>query len=349
MVRVVVVGGGAAGFFAAITFKENYPDSEVVILEKTRQPLAKVRISGGGRCNVTHSCFDPKTLVKNYPRGFLELLGPFHKFQPQDTIRWFETRGVKLKVESDGRMFPITDSSESIIQCFMKEVKKHNIDLRLETAVEKIEKGFLVHLKDGSVLEADKVILATGSNPLGHELARSFGHTIVKPVPSLFSFNCPSSPLLDISGISLPKVRVKLENTSFETEGPILLTHWGFSGPAILRLSAFAARHLHENNYQANVIIDWQPDEEIPIPKNLLKKLIPDEIHRSSYKIEGKTTYKMEFVTAGGVELKEIHFKNMESKIVPNLHFTGEVLNIDGVTGGFNFQNAWTTAFLAAS
>ncbi len=344
MMKVVVVGGGAAGFFAALNFKERHPESEVVILERTRQPLAKVKISGGGRCNVTHSCFDPKSLVSNYPRGNLELLGPFHRFQPKDTLAWFEKRGIEFKTEEDGRIFPVTDSSQTIIDCFMREAKRLNVLLRLETSVEKIEPGFTIHLKGGEILNADKVILATGSNPLGYALAESLGHTLVKPVPSLFSFNCPTSPLLDLSGISVPYGRASLKGTAFQTEGPILITHWGFSGPAILKLSAFAARYLHEAQYKAEVVIDWGDT----IPKNLLKRLDPLKLHASEYQIDGKTTYKAEFVTAGGVELKEIHFKNMESKKVPNLHIIGELLNIDGITGGFNFQNAWTGGFLCS-
>lgn len=226
----------------------------------------------------------------------------------------------------------------------MNEAKKLKVELRLETSVEKIEPGFTLYLKGGDTLAADKVILATGSNPLGHALAESLGHTIVKPVPSLFSFNCPSSPLLDLSGISVPNGSAALKGTSFKTEGPILITHWGFSGPCILKLSSFAARHLFEVQYKATVVIDWGDT----IPKNLLKRLDPLKLHASEYLIDGKTTYKAEFVTAGGVELKEIHFKNMESKKVPNLHIIGELLNIDGVTGGFNFQNAWTGGYLCS-
>lgn len=345
MSKVLVIGGGAAGFFSALIHKEHHPDDEVIILEKTRQLLSKVRISGGGRCNVTHSCFEPKDLTKNYPRGAIELLGPFHKFQPSDTINWFEKRGVKLKTEEDGRMFPITDSSETIIQCFLKEAAKLKVSIRLESGVDKIEPGFKVTLKSGEILEAEKIILATGSNPNGHALAKSLGHTIVDPVPSLFSFNCPTSPLLELSGISLSHVKVKLG--SMTTEGPMVLTHWGFSGPAILKMSAFAARYLHSLNYKTPFTIDWQPNPDNPIPKNLLKVLDPLKIHNSEYVIDGKTTYKAEFVTAGGVLLKEIHFKNMESKLSPGLYFAGEILDIDGVTGGFNFQNAWTTGFLA--
>ncbi len=345
MLKVIVIGGGAAGFFSALVHKESHPEDEVVILEKTRQLLSKVRISGGGRCNVTHSCFEPKELIKNYPRGSIELLGPFNRFQPQDTLAWFEKRGVKLKTEEDGRMFPVTDSSETIIQCFLKEAAKLKIVIKLESAVEKIEPGFTLTLKNGESLQADKVILATGSNPNGHLLAKSLGHTIVDPVPSLFSFNCPTSPLLDLSGISLQKVRVKLGK--MVTEGPMVLTHWGFSGPAILKMSAFQARYLHSVNYKAPFTIDWQPDPELPIPKNLAKAIDPLKLHESEYQIDGKTPYKAEFVTAGGVLLKEVSFKNMESKICPGLHFAGEILDIDGVTGGFNFQNAWTTGYLA--
>lgn len=335
---LVVVGGGAAGFFAAINAKEAHPAARVLLLEKTLQPLAKVRISGGGRCNVTHGCFDPRKLVENYPRGRLELLGPFSRFQPEDTCKWFESRGVRLKMEDDGRMFPVSDSSETIVQCLMNEAKRLGVVVRLGAGVERIEKGFLIHLK-GEVIEAKALILATGSSKKGWEMAKSLGHTLVEPVPSLFTFNCPTSPLLDLAGISVPDGRIAIEGTKFEARGPILLTHWGFSGPAPLRLSAFAARWLHERNYQATLLIDWGES----VPKNLAKKLpIP------RFLLDGKTTFKYEFVTAGGILLKEVNFKTFESKIVPGLFFAGEILDIDGVTGGFNFQNAWTSAWLAS-
>lgn len=342
---LVVIGGGAAGFFAALNAKAKNPQFKVVILEKTRQPLAKVRISGGGRCNVTHHCLEPKQLVERYPRGQKELLGPFHHFGPADTIKWFESRGVPLKVEEDGRMFPTSDSSESIIQCLMGEAKKLGVEIRLEAAVVDIKPGFEVILKD-QVLKAKNVVLTTGSAKGGWEIAQKLGHKVVDPVPSLFTFNCPKSPLLELSGISVEKAYVMIKGTKLAAEGPLLITHWGFSGPAVLKLSAFGARILHDKNYKAEVVIDWQPDELQKIPKNLLKKLDLEKLHQSSYQLEGKTTFKYEFTTAGGIELKEVNFKTMESRVVPRLYFAGEILNIDGITGGFNFQNAWTTGWL---
>lgn len=344
---LVVVGGGAAGYFAAINAKLQNPLLSVILLEKTRQPLAKVRISGGGRCNVTHHCFEPKKLVERYPRGNKELLGPFTKFGPVDTISWFESRGVPLKVEDDGRMFPTSDSSESIIRCLQGEIKKLGIEVRLEASVQEIKSGFEVVLKEG-VIKGKNVLLATGSSKAGWEMAKNLGHALVDPVPSLFTFNCPTSPLLDLSGIAVEKAFIQIKGTKLAAEGPLLITHWGFSGPAVLKLSAFGARILHEKNYKAEIEIDWQPDPDLKIPKNLLKRLDPDHLHDSRYTLDGKTTFKYEFTTAGGVELKEVNFKTMESKLVPGLYFAGEVLNIDGITGGYNFQNAWTTGWLVA-
>ncbi len=327
MAKCVVIGAGAAGCFAALACAEAFPDAKVVILEKTRKPLAKVRISGGGRCNVTHACFDPKQLCTRYPRGHRELLGPFHRFQPMDTIEWFNKRGVQLKTEPDGRMFPVTNSSETIIDCFLNEIEKKGIELRLGEKIEQLP-------------EADAVILATGSSAQGHAFAKEAGHTIVPPVPSLFSFNVPSSPLLHLAGVSVPEATVWLEGGNRKETGPVLITHWGFSGPAILKLSAWEARFLHEKNYQATCVIEWKD----PMPRRLKRENPPDR-----YRIEGKTTYKKEFVTCGGVTLKEVNFKTMESKIHPGLFFAGEILDIDGVTGGFNFQNAWTTGWIAGS
>lgn len=346
---LIVVGAGAAGFFAAISAKEASPALKVLLIEKTRQPLAKVRISGGGRCNVTHSCFDPRKLVEKYPRGNKEMLGPFTRFGPQDTIEWYEKRGVKLKTEEDGRMFPVSDSSESIIQCLMSEIKKVGVELSIETplvSVEKKEDLFEVAFKTGHVTTKN-LLLATGSAKPGWEIASQLGHTLVEPVPSLFTFNCPTSPLLDLAGISVEQARVKILGTKLEAEGPLLITHWGFSGPAVLKLSAFGARLLQEKGYKAEIEIDWQPNEEIRLPKNLAKRLDPEQIHTSRYQIDGKTTFKYEFVTAGGILLKEVNFKTMESKKTSGLYFAGEILDIDGVTGGFNFQNAWTTGWIA--
>lgn len=389
----VVIGGGAAGVFAAIRCKSLDPSAQVILLEKTNQLLAKVRISGGGRCNVTHSCFDPLQLAQNYPRGSKELIGPFHHFQPKDTVSWFEERGVALKTESDGRMFPTTDSSETIIQCLLQEASRVGVEIRKQQRVETIRKKehqFLVQLENEEIL-ATSILLATGSSSWGYSIAKELGHPIVEPVPSLFTFNVPSSPLLDLSGISVPDVIVNLEETSFKQRGPLLLTHWGFSGPCILKLSAWAARHLHALSYKAKLHINWlaSPNQEkvyqnllqrkqktphgtLPslLPNNLLARLcslismdptlplmkisnkelahLSEKLYSNTYTIEGKTTYKQEFVTAGGIDLKSIDFRTMQSKMTPGLFFAGEILNIDGITGGFNFQNAWTTAWLAA-
>ncbi|MDF2550584.1 MAG: hypothetical protein K0S07_1651, partial [Chlamydiales bacterium] len=355
----IVIGGGAAGFFAAITCSER--SHKTLLLEKSRKVLSKVRISGGGRCNVTHSCFNPRLLVQNYPRGQLELLGPFAKFQPQDTVDWFAARGVPLKREADGRMFPTTDSSETIINCFLAEAERHQVDVWLGKEVLALQKKerFQLTLTDGSLIESDRVLLATGSNPNAYHLAESFGHTVVPPVPSLFTFNIPTSPLLDLSGISFEEVQVQLTGTTLQQTGPFLLTHWGFSGPAVLKLSSFAARYLHSQDYRAPLTINWLPhlnEEDIKngliqakeklsaravsaeplfrLPKNFWRRLVTlagieeskkwghlskelinrlkERLHASSFQIEGKTTYKQEFVTAGGIALSEVDFKTMQ-------------------------------------
>ena len=401
--RIVVVGGGAAGFFAAITAKENNPDASVVLLEKTSQQLAKVRISGGGRCNVTHACFDPLLLTKNYPRGNKALIGPFHKFQPRDTIEWFESRGVELKTEADGRMFPASNTSQSIITCLMNEAEKNGVVIRLKQRLQEVSKAndlFQVILASGETLTCERLLIATGNSSEGHALAKSLGHSIHSPVPSLFTFNCPTSPLLDLSGIVVPNVEISVAGSSLMTTGPLLLTHWGFSGPAALKLSAWSARLLHEKEYRVSLTINWLPahtlealqttllngrkerpqnnlckENPFTLPKNLWNRLLElqgfrqgfqegrkvgelsnddiqrlvQKLHGDSYEVNGKTTNKEEFVTCGGVDLDEVHFKTMESRICPGLFFAGEVLDIDAVTGGFNFQNAWTTGWLAGN
>lgn len=373
--KVVVVGGGAAGFFAAIAAKKSYPHASVILHERTNKVLSKVRISGGGRCNVTHSCFDPKELIKNYPRGSKELLGPFHHFHPADTIQWFLEKGVELKTEDDGRMFPTTDSSQTIIDCLLGEAKKVGVEVKLQSKF---------NVKE---LDADRLILATGSARGGWEIAQQFGHTIQPPVPSLFTFNIPDFSLESASGISLEHVRLELKEAKLSQEGPMLITHWGFSGPAALKLSAFGARYLAEKNYDVQLCIDWLPkfsvDEltslmtqenptkrlknirSIPLPKRLWNLLcdaenqllqgmsrsatrkLCEKLKADCYHVKGKTTNKEEFVTCGGVTLSEVNFKTMESKLHPGLYFCGEILDIDGVTGGFNFQNAWTTGWIA--
>ncbi|MCP5470286.1 MAG: aminoacetone oxidase family FAD-binding enzyme [Chlamydiales bacterium] len=324
----IVVGAGAAGMFAAAK-------ANALVLEKAAVPLAKVRISGGGRCNVTHACFEPKDLIQNYPRGSKELLGPFHRFGPHDTIEWFASRGVELKAENDGRMFPTTDRSETIIDCLLR-----GVEVRYQQKIQEIVK------KDGWFYLGDyrcrKLILATGSSKQGHAWAASFGHTVVEPIPSLFTFNVPSSPLKELSGVVAPDCTVSLLGTKLKQCGPVLVTHFGFSGPAILKLSAWGARYLHEKKYNTPLEIRWRA----PLPKRL-RRALNEEVQR--YQIEGKTTNKAEFVTCGGVALNEVDFRTMESQLCPGLHFAGEILDIDGVTGGFNFQNAWTTGYLAGS
>jgi hypothetical protein len=391
---VVIIGGGAAGFFAAITCAEAAPHTHVILLEKTRQVLSKVKISGGGRCNVTHACFDPAELVKFYPRGSRELRGPFSFFQPKDTIAWFEGRGVKLKVEEDGRMFPVSDDSQTIISALMGAASNAGVELRRECGLESVAKEgdkFLLTLTTGETLTADKILFATGSQSKMWELIKNLGHTIVPSVPSLFTFNIPDSPFHDLSGVSVPDAIVTLPKWKMQHRGPVLITHWGVSGPAVLKLSAWAARELHQCDYVADVKINWAPNGQaseafaeakrctptkfvhtealFDLPKKLWKRMVSlagiDEsvrwshvskeqlnnltkwIHETALPMRGKTTNKEEFVTAGGVKLSEVNFKTMESKVVPGVYFAGEVLDVDGITGGFNFQNAWTTGRIA--
>ena len=390
---VVVIGGGAAGFFAALAAKKENPQAQVVILEKNNVLLAKVRVSGGGRCNVTHACFEPLAFTKHYPRGQKELLGPFHRFQSTNTIEWFQSRGVQLKAEDDGRMFPVTNSSETIIDCFMSEAEKLDVHILLRQRVESVQKmadRFVIHIKDKSAIEAKRLILASGSSAEGHAIAATLGHTIEPPVPSLFTFNVPQSPLAELSGVSVERAKLQIAGTSFSQTGPLLITHFGFSGPAALKLSAWGARYLHEKGYCIDLLINWLPDLKLAeiihtllslkqrtpqktllsenpflLPKSLWKyccppkrlndfstkelELLTQKLHADSYPVQGKTTNKEEFVTCGGVSLKEVHFKTMESKICPKLFFAGEILDIDGVTGGFNFQNAWTTGYIAGT
>lgn len=394
---IAVIGGGAAGFFGSIIAAQNAPHSKVVLFEKSKHPLVKVRISGGGRCNVTHSCFDPKQLVQNYPRGYKALIGPFSRFQPLDTIEWFKAQGVDLKTEADGRMFPTTDNSETIASCLLNTAHEHGVIVHTSlgvNAITSIESGFELTLGNGETISCNRLLLACGSNPKMWELIKGLGHTIIPPVPSLFTFNVPNSPLVELAGVSVAKAHVKIKDSTFEQTGPLLITHWGFSGPAILKLSAWGARWLHEKHYKAKIAINWLPDlapleikallndfkKQFParlvgnegpsmLSKNLWKKLIEkagvpqtlrwshltssllekivQELSCAEFEIDGKSTYKDEFVTCGGVALDEVNFKTMQSKLHPHLYFAGEILDIDGVTGGFNFQNAWTTAYIA--
>lgn len=358
MFDFVIIGGGAAGIFAAIRAKEANPDLKVLLLERTATLLAKVRVSGGGRCNATHACFDPKELINNYPRGKKELLGPFHRFAPLDTIAWFEARGVKLKTEKDGRMFPTTDSSQTIIDCLLGECDRLGVDIWKQFKVETIEKKS-DHFCINSDLNCRHLMLASGSAKQGYAWAKQLGHTIKTPIPSLFTFHSPTSSLKELSGISMPDVEVKLNGLPHKVRGPLLITHFGFSGPAIIKLSAWAAPFMFECNYKAELIINWLPDlsgvdveaQDVSrlFPKSLWRALSNHNLHNDRYAIDGKTMFKKEFVTCGGINLKEVNFKTMESKVCQGLYFAGEILDIDGITGGFNFQNAWTTAHIAAN
>jgi predicted Rossmann fold flavoprotein len=396
---IAVVGGGAAGFFAAITCAESIPDCEVVLLEKSPELLAKVTISGGGRCNVTHACFDPKKLTDHYPRGHRELIGPFHRWQPRDTVRWFEERGVKLKVEPDGRMFPVSDQSSSVTECLIREAKAAGVQIRTRHGLVSIvpqSRGFLLGLANGDHLVCDRVLVATGGNQKSavFRAIAGLGHTITSLRPSLFSFNCKDPRLQNLAGISVPDVRAFVPGTSLSQRGPLLVTHWGLSGPAILKLSAWGAVQLADLDYRFTVGIDWAPDltderlrEQIQnarvehgrkrvialnfwnLPQRLWQSLTvslgvdPEMIwnqfpralvgpliamlHGTEFAVDGKSMNKDEFVTCGGVSLDEVDFKTMESRKCRGLYFAGEILDIDGVTGGFNFQSAWTTGWIA--
>lgn len=398
LLRIVVLGGGAAGFFGAIACAETYPHTRVTVLEANRQPLAKVRISGGGRCNVTHACFEVATLVGNYPRGGKALRGALTRFQPRQTIDWFARRGVALKTEADGRMFPTTDDSGTIVDCLIQAAQRAGIQIRTGTPAIALrlnaDGSLTVELKSGEILVADRVLIATGSNPNGYRWAVELGHTIAPPVPSLFTFNLADRSLRELAGVSVDSVRVRLPDAKLTQTGPLLVTHWGLSGPAILKLSAWGARFLAECRYQTPLAVNWLPEENsetlrqqlqllrsqsakkaigsycpFPLAKRLwlylldrsgidpqtqrsqvsntaLNSLI-ELLGNSQYQITGKGVFKEEFVTCGGINLKEVNFKTMESRCCPHLYFAGEVLDIDGVTGGFNFQSAWTTGWIA--
>ena len=395
-----MIGGGAAGFFGAIACAETYPHAQVMLLEAARQPLAKVRVSGGGRCNVTQACFEPARLVENYPRGGKALRGAFSRFQAKDTVEWFTARGVELKTEADGRMFPVTDDSATIVACLMRAANKAGVQLRTGIQVQKVtrqESGFTIQIRSGQATICDRLLLATGNSPQGYAIARSLGHHLLPPVPSLFTFNIQDERLEGLAGVSVSQVHLRLqaeETTAFEQTGPLLITHWGVSGPAVLKLSAWGARALHAQNYQATLRINWVPQSNpeilrqqlqavrsqlsrktivancpVMIPRRLWEKLtayvgvqegdrwaeisnktlnlLIQELTQGQYKITGKGIFKDEFVTCGGVDLKEVDFKTMQSRICPGLYLAGEILDIDGITGGFNFQSAWTTGWLA--
>lgn len=393
---IIIIGGGAAGFFSAINIVEKNPKLRVAILERGKECLQKVKISGGGRCNVTHACFIPNDLTKFYPRGEKELKGPFHQFCSGDTIEWFEKHGVELKIEEDGRMFPTSDSSQTIIDCFENAIKKLGIKIFTSQSVQSLfHNGEFWKIEtQKEQFQTEKIVIATGSNPKIWELLQNLGHQIVSPVPSLFTFNIKDARIKNLMGVSA-EVSVKVKNSKLKASGPLLITHWGMSGPAILRLSAWGARELFDKNYQFAIEINWLKDynsveilEELTelkienakkniakfcpfaLPKRLWESILEaseilvetkwadlnkkqlqklaQELTSATYQVNGKSTFKEEFVTAGGIDLKEINFKTMQSKILPNVYFAGEVMDIDAITGGFNFQNAWTSGFIVA-
>ena len=408
---IIIIGGGAAGFFAAINIAEQHPEVSVAILERGKEGLQKVKISGGGRCNVTHAEFVPSDLVLNYPRGEKELLGPFHSFMTGDTISWFEDRGIELKIEDDGRMFPVSNSSKTIVDCFLNEAEKHKVAVLYNHSVKSIfldgnghtersrsadevnDYCFKIETSQG-VLECAKVVVATGSNPKIWNLLENLGHTIVQPVPSLFTFDIKDKRIIDIPGVVAKHAEIKVVGTDLVSQGPLLITHVGMSAPAILKLSAFGAVELAKRNYNFQIEVNFiQLDFEscveqlkdfkqefakktvlnavqFDLPKRLWKQLVlasgineterwadinkrqledlAKQLTEAVFEVTGKSTFKEEFVTAGGVDLKEVNFKTFESKRIPNLYFAGEVINVDAVTGGFNFQNAWTGAYIVS-
>ncbi|MEI8280173.1 MAG: NAD(P)/FAD-dependent oxidoreductase [Bacteroidota bacterium] len=397
--RIAIIGAGAAGCFAAanIPWQEGH---EVTVFEKTGKVLQKVKASGGGRCNVTHDCFEVPELVTRYPRGKQLLRKSLYNFTPKDTIHWFVQRGVKLKTEDDGRIFPITDSSQTIIDCIWQEMMRNKVHVQYHKSVvqiEKTEKGFLIHFADKSTYLADKVLVTVGGfqKPEQYDWLRKLGHTIQLPVPSLFTFNMPKHPITELMGVSVPDVTVKISGTKISEHGPILITHWGLSGPAVLRTSAWAARELHDKNYDFQIQINWLLDvteqdlreqfvgfrqelgkqfvynkNPFDLPKRLWEHMmlqcdIKNDVRwgdlpaasqnkliitllRDPYQIKGKTTFKEEFVTCGGITLTEIDPQRMESRMVPGLFIAGEVIDVDGITGGFNFQHAWSSAWIAS-
>jgi len=419
MFDVLIIGGGAAGFYAGIHVAEADPSLKIAILERGKDILSKVKVSGGGRCNVTHAEFDPSTLVKNYPRGEKELLGPFHTYCSGDTVAFFEERGVPLKIEEDGRMFPVSNTSQDIIDCFLTETNRLGIQIFKHSSVVAIANQEKENEKVWQVKSikktyyCKKLLVASGSNPKIWKMLQDLGHSIKRPVPSLFTFNIKDDRINGIPGLSTnarvevwskrthqPKITIKLsskvtEKALLTEEGPLLITHWGMSGPAILKLSAWGATFLNEVNYNFSIRVNWLPDyhaesiidllfeikeveakrtvlrtKAVDIPRRLWTNLVrasgipenmkwadttrpllqnlADQLTRGEFDVDGKSTFKEEFVTAGGVTLKEINFKTFESKLLPNLFFAGEVINVDAITGGFNFQNAWTSGYIAA-
>ncbi|NBV42074.1 NAD(P)/FAD-dependent oxidoreductase, partial [bacterium] len=386
--NIGVIGGGAAGIFAAIRCKELYPDCHVFVLERGAQVLTKVKISGGGRCNVTHACYDPKQLTEFYPRGAKALRSVFARFHPGHTTDWFRSRGVSLKTEPDGRIFPVSDDSQTIIDCLLGTARSLGVGILTKMPVESVSRdgdGFMIHLADRTPIQANRLILATGSSPVGYEIAACLGHSIVPPVPSLFTFTIPDPDLTQLSGVSVADGIATLPTLKLKQSGPILITHWGISGPGIIKLSAWGARELGALGYETQLVVNWLPGYtpekldlrfksmrqdagakqvrnanpfsplSIRLWQYLLQKAeiadattwatlnkqmtqrLQNALVQSEYKIAGRGQFKDEFVTAGGVSLNEIEFKTMQSRICPNLFFAGEVIDIDGITGGFNF------------
>ncbi len=397
---LVVVGGGAAGFFGAINAAEHNPSMKILVLERTSKLLSKVRVSGGGRCNVTHHCFEPTPLTKHYPRGQKLLKQLFRTFQAKDTVTWFRERGVSLKTEDDGRIFPTSDNSETVVNCFLQQAERLKIEIKTSVEVievKKLPQGFILNTSVGNSFQCRKLLIAVGGSnkEMAYDWLKSIGHTIKKPIPSLFTFNDSEKRFVDLMGLAVENAEVTIERTAFVEKGPVLLTHWGLSGPAVIKLSAWAAAHLHDMNYEFNVLVNWvdgmkehelrrklEKYKELNLKKMItnhaiynvparlwirlcelseiepkriwadmskrqLNKLV-ENLTRSAFKIKGKTTFKEEFVICGGVTLDDVEVETMESKKVPGLYFAGEVLDIDGETGGFNFQSAWTTAFIAS-
>lgn len=392
---LIAIGGGAGGFFTSILFKESFPAARVLILEKSQRVLQKVKISGGGRCNVTHGCFDPVDMITNYPRGEKELQGPFTRFLCGDMMAWLGDHGVETKIEEDGRVFPVSNRSRDIIDCFLERCKALQIDVRTSsnvTGIERIKKNWQILLKSGN-LTTRFVMVATGSSHSAWNWISKLSHHIIPPVPSLFTFNISSKLITDLPGLSMPNAFIRILGTKFSASGPLLITHWGLSGPAILKLSAWAARELNEVNYKFEIAVNWVNSgvEEVQneilkyksengdkslsrrplfnVPKRLwfnmtasirvAEKNYADLSNRevsglaeilcnTTLRVKGKSTFKEEFVTCGGIDRREIDFRTMESKINPGLYFAGEVIDIDAITGGFNFQAAWTESYVAA-
>jgi len=397
--KIGVIGGGAAGFFAALSVKEHHPDHEVILFEKTSKVLSKVKVSGGGRCNLTHDCSDIAILCEAYPRGGKKLKSLFYQFNTTDTIAWFESRGVAIKTEKDGRMFPVSDQSQSIIDCLVTEMTRLKVALRLGHSITKMEQEgqhWKLQFADAESQNFDAVIIATGGSPKlkGFDWLSDLGHSIIPPIPSLFTFNMPNEPIKELMGLVVENARVKIKGTKIQTQGPLLITHWGMSGPAILKASSFGARELSERNYNFEIQINWvdQTNTELlfeqlqefsqqhpqkgignqkafPLPNRLwsfllVKAAIPTDrkwievgkkkfrqlaalLTQDSYQVAGKTTFKEEFVTCGGVDLSEIDLKTMQSKKLSNLYFAGEVIDVDAITGGYNFQAAWSGGYCA--